>query len=123
MRTQRTLGTWKKPVDMYEFAERVEHALLNEQAAQMVHEKVMIENDRVPQYTSPTGNQKETILGRVIHARTYGPNPSWDARGLETKAYGEELEKIDADRQAELNKRWKTKEDEMAGIIDRLSSI
>lgn len=122
MRNQ-TMGTWKSPKSLENIAERIEYALLNEEAAQRVYEKTIVEMGRVPEYTSPTGNAEETRIGREIHRRTYGPNPSWDKRGEEALADHKKLIAEDKSRQEELKKGWKSKEQEMDEISERLSTI
>lgn len=119
-----TIGTWKSPKSLENIAERIEHSLLNEEAAQRVYESVIVKNGTVPQYVSPLGHDIEgTRVGRLIHEKTNRPNRTWDQRGQDTIEEANQLEAEDEKRQRDRQKGWKSREEEMEKIADRLSIL
>jgi len=83
----------------------------------------MVKNGTVPQFISQTGDEKETQLGRIIHERTNKRNRTWEERGRDVVDEANQLKAEEAAREQALKSMWKSKDQELDQIFDRLSTI
>lgn len=120
---RQTIGTWKASKTMENIAARLENSLYWEDIYEKARQLSEIEHNETPQFVSQTGNEQDTILGRIIHKRTHRPNRTWDQRGTDALEEANQHKAEEAKRQQDLGKMWKSKDQELENIFDRLSDI
>lgn len=68
-------------------------------------------------------SKTDTEITQRLAAASEKPAMSWDEKGKEIQAYGDQLKKADAKRQEALQKGWKSRDEEMEDIAQRLSNL